>query len=88
MDILDQEAEEDEVFQEEAPSARVPSEQANKELVTKAQRYKQILDEAMQSDELVRDKWDEWEQNIIELTWSEAGTQSPQVDGYLPSISV
>lgn len=39
--------------------------------MAKATRYRQILDEAAQSDEVVRGKWDDWEQNITELTWSE-----------------
>lgn len=71
MDMLDMEAEEDEVFQEEASGSRLPSSEANKELVSKAERYRQILGDAAQSDELVRAKWETWEQNIIELTWDE-----------------
>ena len=71
LDILDQEADNDESLQEDAPGRREPSAEANKELVAKATRYRQILDEAAQSDEVVRGKWDDWEQNITELTWSE-----------------
>ncbi|KAI0766745.1 ALIX V-shaped domain binding to HIV-domain-containing protein [Irpex lacteus] len=71
FDILDQEADNDEVLQADAPGSREPSAEANKELVAKASRYRQILEEAAQSDEVVRGKWDDWEQNISELTWSE-----------------
>ena len=67
---MDQEAEEDEVFQVEAPSVRPSSPEANQDLVAKAQRYKGILDNAVQSDAIVREKWDEWERFIMQLTWS------------------
>jgi programmed cell death 6-interacting protein len=40
-------------------------------LVEKQQRYRHLLIKAGESDELVRQKWDEWEQNIVSLTWSE-----------------
>ena len=68
---MDQEAEEDEVLQAGLPSLRLASQEANKELVTKAERYRAILKQASDSDKVVRDKWDEWETNITELTWSE-----------------
>ncbi|KAI0091182.1 BRO1-domain-containing protein [Irpex rosettiformis] len=83
LDILDQEADNDEVLQADSPGSRVPSAEANKELVSKATRYRQILDEAAQSDELVRGKWDDWEQNITELTWSEEDLQAA-----VPSSSI
>lgn len=70
---MDQEAEEDEVFQEGAPSVRQPSSEANRELVAKAQRYRSILDGGIQSDAIVREKWDEWERFIMQLTWSNVG---------------
>ncbi|EKM58371.1 uncharacterized protein PHACADRAFT_159473 [Phanerochaete carnosa HHB-10118-sp] len=70
FDILDQEAEEDEVFQAEAPAVRAPSSEANQALVAKAQRYKGILDGGMQSDAIVREKWEQWERFITQLTWS------------------
>ncbi|KAI0689995.1 BRO1-domain-containing protein [Cytidiella melzeri] len=76
LDILDLEAEEDEVFQEEAPGTRAPSAESNKELISKAHRYRQILEEAAQSDEVVKGKWDDWEQNITELTWNEEDLQA------------
>lgn len=74
MDMLDQEAEEDEALPKEASGHRVPSSEANKELVSKAERYRQILEEAADSDEVVRGKWDEWERNITELTWDKVTT--------------
>ncbi|CCM00096.1 uncharacterized protein FIBRA_02123 [Fibroporia radiculosa] len=80
MDILDQEAEEDESFQAEHSVERLSSHEANKELIAKAERYRAILDQAAQSDELVRTKWDEWERNIVELTWDET-----QLEASIPS---
>ena len=74
LDILDQEAEEDEVFQAEAPSVRQASSVANEQLVAKAQRYRAILDGGIQSDAIVREKWDEWERFISQLTWSNVRT--------------
>ncbi|KAH8092591.1 pH-response regulator [Cristinia sonorae] len=76
MDIMDQEAEEDEQFRAENPTARLPSHEANQELVAKAQRYRGVLDQANESDEIVRTKWDEWETNISELTWDEADLEA------------
>ncbi|KAH9942761.1 pH-response regulator [Amylocystis lapponica] len=72
MDILDQEAEEDEALRTEHPVDRPPSHDANGELIGKAERYRHILEQAGESDALVRHKWDEWEKNIVELAWDEA----------------
>lgn len=74
MDVLDQEAEEDETFRAEHPVDRPPSHEANREITTKANRYRTILEQASASDELVRRKWDEWENNIVELTWDEVSS--------------
>jgi programmed cell death 6-interacting protein len=71
MDILDNEASEDEAIRKEKPLRRVPSYEANQELVEKERHYRSILEQAAASDEIVRKKWDEWEKNIIELTWDE-----------------
>ncbi len=72
MDILDQEADEDEAFRgSHSGAARLPSHEANKELIEKAEKYRAILQQAGDSDELVRQKWEEWEDNISQLTWSE-----------------
>ncbi|KAH9838254.1 BRO1-domain-containing protein [Rhodofomes roseus] len=83
MDILDQEAEEDEAFRAEAKADRPPSHESNKELTAKAERYRSILDQASESDEHVRQKWDEWEKNIVEFTWDEA-----QLEASIPSSTV
>ncbi|KAI0065090.1 BRO1-domain-containing protein [Artomyces pyxidatus] len=71
-DILDQEASEDEKLQEEIHISRLPSHQANEDLTSKGERYRTILREAFDSDEVVRQRWDEWETNIVELTYDEA----------------
>lgn len=72
MDILDNEASEDEAARSSKPLTRPPSHVANQELTSKGERYRRILAEAKDSDEHVRQKWDEWEINIRELTWDEA----------------
>ncbi|GLB40217.1 putative BRO1-like domain containing protein [Lyophyllum shimeji] len=71
MDILDNEASEDEAARKYATLNRLPSHEANVELIEKEKRYRSILAQAATSDETVRQKWDEWEKNIVELTWSE-----------------
>ena len=71
MDILDHEASEDEAARRDTPLDRLSSHEANVELVNKEKRYRGILAQALSSDEIVRQKWDEWEINIAELTWSE-----------------
>ncbi len=74
MEILDQEAEEDEAFRDSHPvSERPPSYLANTDLVGKEQRYRAVLQQARDSDELVRRKFEEWEENINQMTWSEVG---------------
>lgn len=74
MDILDNEASEDEAARKNASLNRLPSYEANVELVEKEKRYRQILTQAAVADESVRQKWDQWENGITELTWSEVGT--------------
>ncbi len=76
MDILDQEAEEDETFQGRTAGLRPPSQEANQSLLAKEDRYREILEKAADSDEVVRNKWDEWESNITQLTWSVVCTRS------------
>ncbi len=71
MDILDSEASEDEVARKEISLNRLPSHEANKELIEKERRYRSILTEATESDETIRQKWDEWEDSINRLTWDE-----------------
>ncbi|KAI0049741.1 pH-response regulator [Auriscalpium vulgare] len=76
MDILDEEASEDERHREGGLSQRLPSHQANEELTAKAERYRSILEQAAESDAVVRQRWDEWEKNIVELTWDEAALEA------------
>jgi programmed cell death 6-interacting protein len=71
MDILDNEASEDEAARKAKRINRPPSHEANLDLVEKERKYRAILDQAAESDELVRNKWDEWEASIVELTWDE-----------------
>lgn len=70
MDILDNEASEDET-RRDTPTDRLPSHEANVEFIEKERRYRAILEKAGASDDIVRQKWDEWEKNIDELTWDE-----------------
>ncbi|KAH9849704.1 BRO1-domain-containing protein [Lenzites betulinus] len=73
MDILDQEADEDEALRERGRpvTERLPSLEANRELVAKEQQYRNVLEKARESDALVRKKWEEWEDSITQLTWPE-----------------
>lgn len=76
MDMLDQEASEDEGIRKRCEKDkkawdRPPSYEANVELTSKEKRYRQILDQAAESDEHVREKWNEWEDTITRLTWDE-----------------
>ncbi|KAF9477921.1 BRO1-domain-containing protein [Pholiota conissans] len=72
LDILDSEASEDETARKEASLNRPKSYEANVELIEKATRYRNILSDAAESDEIVRQKWDEWEESICELALDEA----------------
>ncbi|KAG1750758.1 ALIX V-shaped domain binding to HIV-domain-containing protein [Suillus lakei] len=83
MDILDSEASEDEVARRETPMNRLPSHEANQELVMKQQRYRTILTQAAESDELVRRKWEEWEDQITELARDE-----DELEALVPSSTV
>ena len=72
MDILDQEADEDEVLREGHHAIeRPPSLEANKDLIAKEKQYRAVLEQARESDAHVRTKWEEWEDSIVQLTWSE-----------------
>ncbi|KAH9903052.1 BRO1-domain-containing protein [Cubamyces lactineus] len=73
MDILDQEADEDEILREgRHVIERPPSLEANKDLIAKEKQYRAVLEQARESDAHVRTKWEEWEDSIVQLTWSEA----------------
>lgn len=71
LDILDQEASEDEQLRRNSPIQRLPSHQANEQLTTKAERYRNILNQAAESDAVIRQRWEEWEKCIVQLTWDE-----------------
>lgn len=71
MDVLDSEASEDEAARKEVPMKRSPSHEANRELVQKQARYRSILIEAAGSDEVVRQKWKQWENPISQLALDE-----------------
>ncbi|CAL1716692.1 unnamed protein product [Somion occarium] len=75
MQILN-EAEEDEAFRKEGPFDRLSSQEANRELAVKGERYRDILTHAAESDAVVREGWEEWENNILELTWDEADLEA------------
>lgn len=71
MDVLDSEASEDEAARKEVLMKRPPSHEANQELVQRQERYRTILTEAASSDEVVRQKWKEWEKPILQLALDE-----------------
>jgi hypothetical protein len=73
MEILDQEAEEDEEAREayDGDPQWPPSYEANKPLISKETRYRAVLQKAGVSDDEVRQKWYDWEEAIMRLTWDE-----------------
>ncbi|KAG5647384.1 hypothetical protein DXG03_000454 [Asterophora parasitica] len=83
MDILDNEASEDEAARKHTALNRLPSHEANVELIEKEKRYRAILAQAATSDETVRQKFDEWERNIVELMWSEE-----ELEASIPSSTI
>lgn len=83
MDILDNEASEDENARQDISLDRPTSHEANVDFVAKAARYRGILDKAADSDAIVRHKWDEWEDSITELTWDPA-----ELEASIPSSSI
>ena len=82
MDILDNEASEDEAACKNTHIGRLRSHEANVELIAKERQYRGILERVAASDELVRQKWDQWETNIRELAVDEV---SPIVFAILSS---
>ncbi|KAJ7170650.1 BRO1-like domain-containing protein [Mycena crocata] len=76
MDILDNEASEDEAARNDQSFDRPPSHELNVEFIEKERRYRDILGRAAASDETVRQKWDEWEANIVQLTEDEADLEA------------
>lgn len=83
MDILDSEASEDEAARKELSLSRPLSHEANRELVAKQQRYRTVLLEAAQSDVTVREKWEESEAAIVNLTLDEE-----ELEALVPSTTV
>ncbi|KIM56911.1 hypothetical protein SCLCIDRAFT_1219945 [Scleroderma citrinum Foug A] len=83
MDILDNEASEDEAARKEIPMSRPLSHEANHELVAKQQRYRSILLEAAQSDDAVRQKWEDSEAAIVNLTLDE-----DELESLVPSSTI
>ena len=76
MDILDQEAEEDEALRNASSqniqwTSRPRSFEANADLIADERRYRTLLDQAAEGDGHLRDKWNEWEEAISRLTWGE-----------------
>lgn len=82
--VLDDEAEEDENFREEHDLGRPQSHEANSDLIVKHSRYLKVLEQASASDKQVREKWNEWRENIEQLCWDEVRvlfpTQCPIID--------
>jgi hypothetical protein len=75
---LDQEASEDEVYRASNSAAAAKNEtvhplsyEANKHLVSKANRYRETLEQARESDGIVRTKLDECEESIFLLSLDE-----------------
>lgn len=80
IEILDNEAEEDESFREELALKRPQSHEANSDLIVKHSRYLKLLEQASASDKQVQDKWDEWRENIEQLCWDEASVFSSETE--------
>jgi programmed cell death 6-interacting protein len=87
LDILDNEASEDEAARKNFPLTRPTSHEANVELIEKANRYRSILAEAAMSDEHIRQKWDEWEESITELTLDEVAFLYLAIESSLITIT-
>lgn len=64
MDILDDEASDDESARRSGTISRAPSYIAGKELVDKGVRYQKIIADATASDALIQNKWDQYNQYI------------------------
>ncbi|WVR09313.1 pH-response regulator protein palA/RIM20 [Kwoniella sp. DSM 27419] len=85
MDILDQEATENESLLSRQPhlqSTRPPSHVANQPLIATAQQYDNTIKQASGSDATVRQKWEEWSELIGVLAGGE-----DSINDYVPSTS-
>ncbi|KII89959.1 hypothetical protein PLICRDRAFT_159226 [Plicaturopsis crispa FD-325 SS-3] len=83
MDILDNEASEDEAARKSGLIDRPFSHDANKHLVEKERRYRDVVRQAKDSDALVVDKWEQWEKNITDLT-----LDPDELEELIPSTAV
>ncbi|KAG8213026.1 putative pH-response regulator protein [Butyriboletus roseoflavus] len=83
MDVLDSEASEDEAARKEVSMSRPPSHEANRELVQKQERYRSVLIEAAGSDEIVRQKWGQWEKPILQLA-----LDKDELENLVPSSTI
>ncbi|KAF8589825.1 pH-response regulator [Ramaria rubella] len=86
LDILDQEATED----EEIRTAyrvdvweRPVSHEANRELTDQITRYRDVLARAMESDREISEKWEKWADQIKVLCWTES-----EIERSVPSSTV
>ena len=85
MDILDQEATENETLlarHQHLASSRQPSHLANRQSIDMAQQYENTLKQAGASDATVRAKWEEWAQRIQILADGEDA-----LNDYIPSTT-
>ncbi|ODN73147.1 pH-response regulator protein palA/RIM20 [Cryptococcus amylolentus CBS 6039] len=83
MDILDQEATEEETVLERQPEmkgTRMPSHVANQQLIGMAAQYEATIKQAAGSDATVRTKWEEWARLIGLLAGGE-----DTINDYVPS---
>ncbi|KAF7327709.1 pH-response regulator protein palA/RIM20 [Mycena kentingensis (nom. inval.)] len=83
MDILDNEASEDEAMRSDPAYNRAPSHEANVPMIEKEKRYRDILARAAESDNTVQQKWDDWEASIQLL----AGNES-ELEAAVPSATI
>lgn len=74
-DILDMEVDEDEAGRKKYGYKwrREPSHIANADLTAKAQHFSRVLDEALNTDRTVKEKWKEWRAGIETLTADQVG---------------
>jgi len=78
MDVLDQEAHEDEALlarQPQLSQSRAPSHIANQQMTASASQYDATIQQARASDATVRKKWDDWESVIGILAGGEVRNQ-------------
>jgi programmed cell death 6-interacting protein len=73
FDTLDQEVEEDESYRKRFGSkwAREPSHMANEDLTNKARHFSTVLQQAMETDRTVKEKWRQWRGAIETLASDE-----------------